>query len=645
MSYLKFDKSELVNLEYSLSREVLSTNKTGGYLNTTIIGCNTRKYHGLFVLPIENFEMNRYVLLSSMDETVIQHDQEFNLGIRCYGRTNYEPRGHKYIIDFSNDKYPTIKYRVGGVVLSKSMIFLHNKEQLLIKYTLEDAHSQTTLRLKPFLAFRSIHALTHANDEANLGYNEIESGASFKMYEGFPSVNIQLNKENEYYHDPAWYYNVVYQEEQRRGFEFKEDLFCPGYFELPIKKGESIIVSVSTAEVAPKGLMRIFNAQDKERISLDSYQACLLHAAKQFIVSNKNKTEIYAGYTWLGKALRETLLALPGLTLFADGDLKTFDAVLNTVYKNYDRQLMLGSKQVDSALWLFWVAQQYAQFIGDKKAAWAKFRSKLVAIAETFISGARMGVTLCENGLLKAKMNGVAMTWMNAYNSEGIPVTERGGFQVEVNALWYNAIAYLIDMETQFGSDKRSIQRWSEIKNQIEANFYNLFWTDKYHHLADYIDENGVQNVFTRPNQIFACALEYSPISEDVRGLVMEAVRRELFTVRGIRTLSPKNPLYKGVYDGNQNQRDNAYHQGSTRVWLISYYVEAFLKLYGEQFVKKAWEIINAFENDIEMHGVGKVCELYDGDPPHNPHGAISGAVAVAGLLRAMYLVNKTKNQ
>ncbi|MBO7283557.1 MAG: glycogen debranching enzyme N-terminal domain-containing protein [Bacteroidales bacterium] len=645
MSYLKFDKSELVNLEYSLSREVLSTNKTGGYLNTTIIGCNTRKYHGLFVLPIENFEMNRYVLLSSMDETVIQHDQEFNLGIRCYGRTNYEPRGHKYIIDFSNDKYPTIKYRVGGVVLSKSMIFLHNKEQLLIKYTLEDAHSQTTLRLKPFLAFRSIHALTHANDEANLGYNEIESGASFKMYEGFPSVNIQLNKENEYYHDPAWYYNVVYQEEQRRGFEFKEDLFCPGYFELPIKKGESIIVSVSTSEVAPKGLMRIFNAQDKERISLDSYHACLLHAAKQFIVSNKNKTEIYAGYTWLGKALRETLLALPGLTLFADGDLKTFDAVLNTVYKNYDRQLMLGSKQVDSALWLFWVAQQYAQFTGDKKAAWSKFRSKLVAIAETFISGARMGVTLCENGLLKAKMNGVAMTWMNAYNSEGVPVTERGGFQVEVNALWYNAIAYLVDMETQFGSDKRSIQRWSEIKNQIEANFYNLFWTEKFQHLADYIDENGVQNVFTRPNQIFACALEYSPISEDVRGLVMEAVRRELFTVRGIRTLSPKNPLYKGVYDGNQNQRDNAYHQGSTRVWLISYYVEAFLKLYGEQFVKKAWEIINAFENDIEMHGVGKVCELYDGDPPHNPHGAISGAVAVAGLLRAMYLVNKTKNQ
>lgn len=643
MSYLKFDKSELVNLEYSLSREVLSTNKTGGYLNTTIIGCNTRKYHGLFVLPIENFDMNRHVLLSSLDETVIQHDQEFNLGIRCYGRTNYEPRGHKYIIDFSMDKFPVIKYRVGGVILSKSMIFLHNKEQLLIKYTLEEAHSETLLRLKPFLAFRNIHALTHANDDANLGYMDVENGAAFRMYDGFPVVNIQISKDNEYLHDPTWYYNVVYNEEQRRGFEYKEDLFCPGYFEMSIKKGESVIVSVSTSEIAPKGLTRIFNAQEKERISLDNYQACLLRSAKQFIVNNKNKKEIYAGYTWLGKALRETLLALPGLTLFADGDIKTFDAVLDTVYKQYDRQLMMGSKQVDAALWLFWVAQQYAIFTSDKKAAWTKFRSKLIAIAETFISGARMGVTLCENGLLKAKMNGVALTWMNAYNSEGIPVTERGGFQVEVNALWYNAISYLIDMESRFGKDQRSVQRWSEIKAQIDANFYNMFWNEKFRHLADYIDENGVQNVFTRPNQIFACALEYSPISEDVRALVMEAVRRELFTIRGIRTLSPKNPLYKGIYDGNQNQRDNAYHQGSTRVWLISYYIEAFLKLYGSQYSKKALETIYAFEKDIEMHGVGHICELYDGDPPHNPHGAISGAVAVAGLLRAIYLVNNTK--
>lgn len=645
MSYLKFDKSELVNLEYSLLREVLSTNKTGGYLNTTIVGCNTRKYHGLFVLPIENFDMRRHLLLSSLDETVIQHEREFNLGIKCFGRNNYEPRGHKYIVDFSNDKYPVITYRVGGVVLTKSLIFLHNKEQLLIKYTLKDAHSQTSLRLRPFLAFRDIHALTHANDSANLGYEEVERGAAFRMYEGFPNLNIQLNVENEYNHDPNWYYNVVYQEEQRRGFEYQEDLFTPGFFEFPIKKGESVIVSVSTKEISPKGLVRTWSLEEKKHLLLENYHDCLVHAAKQFIVQNKTKTEIYAGYTWLGKGLRESLLALPGLTLFADGDVKTFDAALNTIYKVYERQLVMGSKQVDAALWLFWVAQQYAEYTANQEGAWKKFGEKLKAIANTFVAGARMGVTLCENGLLRAKMNGVAMTWMNAYNSDGAPITERGGFQVEVNALWYNAICYLIEMEGRYGKDSRSVQIWSGIKSQIDANFYNVFWSEKYQHLADYVDENGVQNHFTRPNQIFACALEYSPIGEDVRGQVMDAVRRELFTVRGIRTLSPKNPLYKGVYDGNQQQRDNAYHQGSTRVWLTSYYVEAFLKLYGQQFVRQANEIINAFEEDMEIHGVGSVCELYDGNPPHNPHGAISGAVAVAGLLRAIYLVNKTKQQ
>ena len=202
MSYLKFDKSELVNLEYSLPREILETNKTGGYMNTTIVGCNTRKYHGLFVLPLKNFNNRRYNLLSGLDETLIQHGREFNLGIRCYGKEKYEPRGHKYIIDFEYDKNASLTYRVGGMILKKTFFFLPNKEQLLLKYTLQEAHSETVLRLRPFLAFREIHALTHANDQADLGYRPIENGAAFKMYEGFPSLNIQINRSNEYVHQP-----------------------------------------------------------------------------------------------------------------------------------------------------------------------------------------------------------------------------------------------------------------------------------------------------------------------------------------------------------------------------------------------------------------------------------------------------------
>ena len=643
MSYLKFDKEELVNLEYSLVREVLATNKTGGYLNTTLVGCNTRKYHGLFVLPVKNFDNRRYVLLSSLDETLIQHGREFNLGIHCYGKNNYEPRGHKYIVDFEFDKYPTITYRVGGILFSKSMLFLHNKEQLLIKYTLLDAHSATTLRLRPFLSFREIHTLTRANEDADRGYVTVENGAAYRLYDGFPTVNLQLNKQNDYFHNPDWYYNIEYLEEKRRGFQYKEDLYTPGYFELPIKKGESVVVSVSTSPVAVKGLSGVFTREAARRISLQSYDDCLHRAAKQFIVnSGKGLKEIYSGYTWLGKGLRETLIALPGLTLFADGDTAQFEDVLESTFKIYNHQLLHGSKQVDAALWLFWVIQQYAAFTGDAQGVWLKYRARLKAILKSFLDGGRMGVSLADNGLLWARMNGVAMTWMNAYDKDGVPVTERSGFQVETNAFWYNAVCYMIDMETKYGSDTRFVYQLQAVKDKLDASFYNVFWNEERQHLADYVDENG-QNVFTRPNQIFACSLDYSPLSEEVKGKIMEAVKRELLTERGIRTLSPKNSLYKGIYDGNQDQRDHSYHQGSTRVWLLTYYIEAMLKLYGGMSVRRATELINAFEEDIERHGIGAICELYDGDPPHNPHGAISSAVATASLLRSEYLVNKYK--
>ncbi len=642
MSYLKFDKSELVNLEYSLLREFLVANKAGGYLNTTIIGCNTRKYHGLFVLPVEELEGRRYVLLSSMDETLIQHSQEFHLGIKCYGKNNYEPRGHKYIVDCEFDKTASIEYRVGGMLLRKSILFMDNKERMLIKYTLLEANSPTTLRLRPFLAYRDIHALTRENNEARTSFSVVENGASFNMYEGFPDLNIQLDKKNDYIHCPDWYRNVSYMEEHRRGFEYQEDLFTPGYFELPIRKGESVIVSVSTEPVSTKGMAAAFTKEENGRLPLTCFDDCLRKSAKQMIVSTqKGIKEIYSGYTWLGKGLRETMIALPGITLFADGDVKTFREILDSAFKIYSKQILNGSKQVDAALWIFWVLQQYAEFTGDDKTLWTKYKVKLKAIIQSFVDGVRMGTHMeGSNGMLWAKMNGVAMTWMNAYDSEGNPITERGGFQVEVNALWYNAICYMIEMEGKYGTDKKFIYCLQEIKDKIDAGFHPLFWVEERQHLADYVDEYG-KNVYTRPNQIFACALPYSPLDEETKGMIMEAIKRELLTVRGIRTLSPKNPFYKGVYDGNQQQRDLAYHQGSTRVWFLSYYIEAMLKLYGETFKRKAKELVDAFEEDITLHGVASICELYDGDPAHSPHGAIASSVATAALLRSEYLINK----
>ena len=283
MAYLKFNKDELVNLEYSLKREVLATNRAGGYMSSTIICCNTRKYHGLLIVPIKEFNDENHVLLSSLDETVVQHGQAFNLGIHKYPG-NYEPRGHKYIVDFEYEPVFTLTYRVGGVLLKKEIVLVHNEEQLLIRYTLLEAHSETWLRLKPFLAYRNVHALSKANMMANTKYQPVENGICSKLYNGFPPLNMQVSKKNEFVATPDWYYNVEYMEEERRGYDFREDLFVPGYFEFPIKKGESVIFSASVECVAPGRLKKKFEKLVEERAPRNSFENCLKYSASQFVV-------------------------------------------------------------------------------------------------------------------------------------------------------------------------------------------------------------------------------------------------------------------------------------------------------------------------------------------------------------------------
>ncbi|MBR5250015.1 MAG: glycogen debranching enzyme family protein [Bacteroidales bacterium] len=642
MAYLKFNKAELVNLEYSLKREVLSSNRSGGYSNTTIVGCNTRKYHGLFVLPIDRFEGRKHILLSAVDESLIQHEHEFNLGIRSYGDI-YEPRGHKYIVDFELGRSCDISYRVGGMLFRKSMLFLHDEERLLIKYTLLEAHSETVLRIKPFLAFRDIHSLTKANPQADTRYEAVTNGCRYRMYEGFPDLFLQFNKPVEYIHNPNWYYGVTYREEQRRGFESSEDLYVPGMFEMPIQSGESIILSVSTAEMPVKSFSRHYDKEFAARMGHSSYRECLRLAAKQCISRRDGVTSVVSGYSWLDNGLRQSLLALPGLTLFNDGDQKTFKDIVKGIYAQYDGQLYGGSKQADAALLLFRVAQLFGDYLDDHALAWKTFSKVLLRILDTFLKDERIGVELHGNGLLWTRLQGVALSWMNAYDCHGNPVTERSGYQVEMNALWYNALCYVIDSVK--GSDRkgRLVQQAIAVRDRIKENFYPMFWVEERGHLADYIGENGYRDISTRPNQILTCTLPYSPIDETVQAQVLRSIEKELLTTRGVRTLSPKNPLYKGVYEGNQDQRDHAYHQGSTRTWLIGFFIEASFRLYGKSFVRKAEELVAAFEEDMTIHGLGCIAELYDGDPPHFPHGAISYSVSAAELLRAFYLIEKYK--
>lgn len=639
MAYLEFNKRELVNLEYSLKREFLSTNHAGGYLNTTLSGCNTRKYHGLLVLPIEQFGGDKHVLLSSLDETLIQHQKEFNLGIHCYGEV-YEPRGHKYIINAEVDKAVAITYAVGGMVLRKVMMLSDREDQVFIKYTLLEAHSPTILRLKPFLAFRHIHALSKANINANTRYTEIPKGRSFCLYEGFPGLNLQLNVKSDFISNPDWYYNIEYKEESRRQYESKEDLFVPGYFEMQIRKGETIIFSASVREENPARFSEKFKRIMEAKSHRDSFVNCLKISAKQFITHRGDETCIYAGYPWLDRNLRETLISLPGLTLNAGGDTSEFLKVTESLLKNHQASLTGNTVMTDVPLWFFWTLQQYSDFTGERKILWKRYKNILKTILASYRDGSREYIRMHDNGLLWGEKKGTALTWMDAC-AYGEPITERAGYQVEINALWYNALSFACELADTSG-DSEFTKEWRPLLTFIEKNFYRAFKIEGRDHLADYVGPEG-QNRFMRPNQLFACAFRYSPIDDEAKAKILKSVKGELLTARGIRTLSPKNPLYKGEYDGDELSRSLAYHQGTSRVWLLSFYIEAMLSLYGESFAESARELVMAFEEEFTVHCIGSVSELFDGDPPHQPHGCTSYSGSVSSLLRSLSLIDKYK--
>ena len=654
--YLNCNKEELVNLEYSLKRELISSNRAGGYASTTIVGCNTRKYHGLLVLPIDRFSGENHVLLSSLDETVLQHGCEFHLALHEYQDT-YQPRGHKYIVDLECHPVLAMTYRVGGVILKKEILLVHNEPQLLIQYTLEDAHSETRLRVNPLLAFRNIHALCRANSVADTRYEISENGISACLYEGFPRLHMQLSKQAEFHYCPSWNYGIQYAEERARGYEFTEDLLTLGYFEFPIKKGESIVFSASTGAIKTGGLKRKFSRLKESRAPRNSFKECLEYSAAQFIVKDGKDTEIMAGFPWFGRWGRDTFISLPGLTLTSDTpDTATCRAVLDTMsselhqgmFPNIGKAEHAAYNSADAPMWYFWAIQQYCRTLEKqdgkdaKKQIWKRYGKKMKEILSACRNRENAGLLLDDNYLVRSGLPGKALTWMDAV-VDGVPVTPREGYTVEINALWYNAICFCLELADASG-DRKFMSDWKSIPEITAESFVNTFWMEDKGYLADYVN-GGIRNMDVRPNQIFACSLEYSPISDRIKEQVVATVRDELMTPKGIRSLSPNHPDYKGSYEGDQNTRDRAYHQGTIWPWLIGAFIEANLKLYGRQFIPVAKELIGGYEEDMLNYGISSIAEIYAGDPPHHPDGSPSQAWSVAEVLRSMQLIENYEKQ
>ena len=644
MSYLRFEKAVMTNLEESLRRELLRTNRSGAYSCSTIVDCNTRKYHGLLVVPVPELDDENHVLLSSLDVTVIQHGAEFNLGLHKYQGNNFSPKGHKYIREFDCDKVPTTIYRVGGVLLKKEVVFQHYEDRILIRYTLVDAHSATTLRFRPFLAFRSVRQFTHENSTASRAYQQVTNGIKTCMYAGYPDLYMQFSKKNEFVFQPDWYRGVEYPKEQERGYASNEDLYVPGYFEMNIKKVESVVFAASTSSIATATLKGLFEKEVEERAPRDNFFHCLVNAAHQFHKREKNDDRyLLAGYPWFKCRARDTFIALPGLTLAID-EQDYFELVMQTAERGL-REFMEGKPlsvgiyeidQPDVPLWAIWAIQQYAKEAG-KEACRVRYGKLVDDIIDYIVDERHPNLHLDDNGLLYANGRDKAITWMNS-TANGRPVVPRSGYIVEFNALWYNALKFCASLKSDT-DDRECAAKLEERAELCKTSFVETF-LNEYGYLLDYVDGN-LMDWSVRPNMIFAVAFDYSPLNQDQKKSVLDVCTRELLTPKGLRSLSPKSGGYNPMYVGPQVQRDYAYHQGTAWPWLGGFYMEACLKLYRRTRLSFIERQMVGYEDEMNYHALGTISELFDGNPPFQGRGAMSFAMNVAEVLRTLKLLEK----
>ncbi len=420
-------------------------------------------------------------------------------------------------------------------------------------------------------------------------------------------------------------------------------MFVPGEFITELTPGDSVVFSASVNEVNVKSLKRKFDDIVVKMGTISDIHDLLVRNAELLKCRKDGKEKINAGFSWLETGLlRETIMSLPGLTLYADGNTAEFEKILDTLIADEQERLYHRTTQVESPLMLTDTVQQYIHFGADRKRVWKKYGAVLKGIIESYAPGRRREVAMHPNGLLWAQMDWTALSWMNTY-IDGHPVNERAGYQVELNAMWYNALCFALEMEAEFGARKSTfVSQWTPVRDLVKDNFQNVFKIADKDYLADYVDGSG-QNMDVRPNQLYAVCLDYSPVDDEVKAGVIATINNELVTKRGIRSLSPRNAKYKGVYEGSQTDRDLAYHNGCAFPMLLGHYIDVCFNMMGAAFYKKAAYLTEGFYEDINKHGVGVFAELYDGDPPHEPHGAIACACSTAALLRVDYLMNKYK--
>ena len=641
-------------------REWLETDGRGGYASSTLQNRHTRRYHGLLVANLQTPE-GRHVLLSKLEDSLQAGGEEQFFSSHRYPGVLFPP-GPPVLREFLLDTCPRFIGRAGGTTVKKSILMPRGKGTLLVRYDLERCPKGGILRLKPFLAFRGYHKLSHKNPFLRDRAEGIENGFRIEPYEGMPPLYIQTSRASRFIPSPVWYRRFQYTEERERGFDWEEDLFLPGILEVLVERKCTVILSVSCdgdtmRHHVPKNPAAIWQTETVRRgreQTTDKRQTggfagedrefflALLRAGRSFLITTPSgRPAVIAGYPWFGSWGRDALISLPGLC-FSTGRIAEGIEILTEIGR-HERDGLLPNffsadgapeayNTVDSSLWYFWAVQELLRISGDKALIRERFWPVMKRIIRSFLDGTRFGIGMNREGLLHAGNGQTALTWMDATVGE-IPVTPRHGCPVEINALWYNALCFTRDRAVEFGESAFS---GGDLIPLLSRSFREVFWNPREGCLGD-VFRDGVLDTAVRPNQIFAVSLPFSPLDPAEQAAVVRAVREQLLTPCGLRTLSPADPAYRGRYRGNPAERDGAYHQGTVWPWLLGAFGEAALRV-ADNPEREEEDLRQYLRTFLRQHlveaGIGSVSEVFDGDAPHRPGGCIAQAWSVAELIR-----------
>jgi predicted glycogen debranching enzyme len=669
---LKKDKTHLQNYNAAIQNEWLETNSLGGWSSSSIIGCHTRRYHGLLVAATKP-PTERSVLLSKLDETIVTNNARYELGVNDYGEVIH-PAGNQYLKSFTKELFPEWLYELNGIQLKKTIAMIHDENTVVIIYDVLKAKKSFTLELLPLMADRFYHSLQHAGPQMHWDA-DFNNGTFHNKPDGV--LDVYINIPGSVYRDgPRWFNNFNYAVEKYRGQDYTEDLFNHGIFSVQLKKGDSLGIIISTKDAKGRDAHELLAKESLRRQLLlndqpnDEILQSLILAADQFIVKRNielpgsskapsfgggwgEAATVIAGYHWFTDWGRDTMISLPGLCLSTgrfDDAKKILSAFANVVdmgmlpNRFQDNGEPPEYNNVDGTLWYFIAVYKYLQATSDKQFVLKEILPVLKEVVEWHFKGTRYNIHVDEDGLLYSGEEGVQLTWMDAKVGDWV-VTPRAGKAVEIQALWYNALQIYENLLT-LNHEEIPAAVISEKAALVKKSFAEQFWNEEDDCLYDVID-GSKKDKSIRPNQLFAISLPFALIEGKQAKAVLKIVTEKLYTPVGLRSLPADDERYVPVYGGDAWHRDSSYHQGTVWSWLLGAYIDSVMKLGGKNSKSKIKKIFDAFKYHLNEGCIGSISEIFDGDAPHNPRGCIAQAWGVAEILRVMkeYEVYKKENK